>query len=118
MDNRIDECPGLRKAYHTFRSELTVYLESAHRALAQDRRECVEMFPELGMAFHRVKGGAGFFGLSDIAQCAAVLEELLFRPIEQLQDQIGEVQRVVAQLEQRVKELPADAADSQERKGA
>ena len=66
-------------AYRLFLEELDRHLLHALGHVSSDSL-CVTATQarELAANFHTIRGGAGFFGLSDIAQTAKSLEEHLF----------------------------------------
>jgi chemotaxis protein histidine kinase CheA len=72
------------QAYKLFVEELDKHLAACEAVLtAQTARQApltTEERRKLSTAFHTIRGGAGFFALTDIAQTAKALEERLQQP--------------------------------------
>lgn len=116
MGSLTAEQRALKKAYVVFCSELENHLAAAKKALSGPPPQGADPLPELGMVFHRVKGGAGFFGLDVIARQAAELEDLFLQPLELLHKHLSEARDLVRQLEETFRDLPSSG--DQENKNA
>ncbi|MCO6429300.1 MAG: Hpt domain-containing protein [Deltaproteobacteria bacterium] len=97
--------PQATRAYHLFLQELSGHLAFA-RELVSTPREQQDDWDELARAVHMVKGGAGFFGLSEVAGIAAQLEARLRQPLNAVLKQCDELTKLVAELEKIEKTLP------------
>jgi len=67
-------------AYRMFIEELDKHLKTASTVLSElagNSALNTEQRTRLSTAFHTIRGGAGFFALSEIALCARTLEEKL-----------------------------------------
>ena len=64
-------------AYRIFVDELCRYCENARQHLSQEGALETQVRRDLAAAFHKVKGGAGFFGLEDLRRISGELEDLL-----------------------------------------
>ena len=62
------------KAYKIFLEELLKHLANAQAIFASDSEIDSEKIRIVGSAFHTIKGGAGFFGLSEVANLAGEIE--------------------------------------------
>lgn len=76
---------------------------TAHRAAvaawlnAPEPDASLERIAPLKTGFHRAKGGAGFFGLQELAQVASEAEELLAKPPAEIR---ASLERIAALFEQ------------------
>ena len=93
-------------AYKLFVAELTKHLADAHatfgRAAQTDRSD----FVRLSARFHTIKGGAGFFGLSRIAELAATLEDRFNQADADSFIRGAEARELLASLETASREIP------------
>jgi len=64
------------KAYQIFLSELARYVADSRYSIDCENPPEVAQLREIATGFHTVKGGAGFFGLSKIAESAAAIETI------------------------------------------
>ena len=95
------------KAYRLLVEEATKLCQTAAPALtAAVRPPGTEEIRQLGIAFHRIRGGAGFFGLTDLAHAAQELETLLLKQEGPLADRIRLVQEAYLKFDRFVTELP------------
>ncbi|MCB0335440.1 MAG: Hpt domain-containing protein [Bdellovibrionales bacterium] len=65
------------KAYQVFVEELNKGLDQCDSTLRSESPLDRQEIERLECEFHRVKGGAGFFGLQSISKLAGAAEELL-----------------------------------------
>ena len=72
--------PFQTKAYPIFVSEVRKHLAKLSEVFASVEVPPEEVLKESRIAAHRIKGGAGFFGLEDLGKSAANLEQLLLVP--------------------------------------
>lgn len=68
-------------------------------------------FDNATIKFHRIRGGAGFFGLSEIESTAAKLERLLKASEESVVAELGTVKELIQTLERCVQGLPEPEAE-------
>ena len=106
MGDGFENALATSRAYRLFLNELSTNLDFA-REVTTDRTEEVAQWKELARIVHMIKGGAGFFGLSDIESIAAQLEGRLKEPLKKVLQQCDELSRLVDELERLQKELPA-----------
>lgn len=67
----------MQKAYRLFLAELRKHIENSRALLFADRTPSCAELRQTAVTFHTIKGGSGFFGLSEIARVSAALEQLL-----------------------------------------
>jgi chemotaxis protein histidine kinase CheA len=96
------------KAYGIFVTELARHLSRAHEmfgpgAVAPSRDEIAAA----AVSFHTIRGGAGFFGLSEIASIAGNLEKLLQRPDFDMAREISGIRGSLENLAALAKKMPA-----------
>lgn len=97
--------PPQGKAYQLFLSELHKHLDLASKALLDFDNLKPDSARSLSIAFHTVKGSAGFFGLREIAAAAGKLEDIFegsqFRIIElesEIHTLIGDIKKAYEDL--------------------
>jgi len=90
-------------AYLVFRSELASQIETIERELASGEPVSPEVGAKLGAIFHTVKGGGGFFGLTELVGVADRLERLF---LEECRYGGEEVQALFRRLCEHAKTLP------------
>ncbi|NLF24215.1 MAG: hypothetical protein GX589_00965 [Deltaproteobacteria bacterium] len=91
-------------------------MRSLKGSLSRDKGVDSACLSELSSALHRIKGGAGFFGLNHIATHAATLEELLLKPLEDVQRNLDRIQQTLKELEGCVEEIPSGAELEEKRR--
>lgn len=96
----------LGNAYKIFAVELARHLDRARATFSEERELTADDFLRVGAAFHTIKGGAGFFGLSDLAQTAARLEVILMGAKETLILDFDEVRSLMEKVEALAQGLP------------
>lgn len=99
-------CPILGSAYRVYLEETSKHLKEAALAFAREDALSPEDLYVLGARFHTIRGGAGFFGLSEIAAAARQLEELLGQPGLDLRAERPTVDRLFEELSDLVSRLP------------
>ncbi len=72
--------PFQTKAYPIFVSEVKKHFAKLSEVFSLADSPSEEVFKECRIAAHRIKGGAGFFGLEELGKSAANLEQLLLAP--------------------------------------
>ena len=72
--------PLASRAYGVFLEELSRHLGEVRIRLGRGDPIGSTEARELGERFHTIKGGAGFFGLHEIEQVAAGLEQIFLAP--------------------------------------
>lgn len=68
------------KAYQLFIEEFSKHLEKYNQFFRTGHKLTKQEISDAQIAFHTIKGGAGFFGLKLIASRAAAIEDLLSNP--------------------------------------
>jgi chemotaxis protein histidine kinase CheA len=104
------------KAYALFVSELDKHITEAilktntqGQAVITDN-EC----NALRSTFHTIKGGAGFFGLNDIANVASNLENLFEMAMKDLNGQVSAIEAQLKEISKLAKQVPLPKLDSSE----
>lgn len=77
MEKKQQLAPHLERAYGTFLSELSCHLEAIKAVCAPEIPDAGEERESLRARFHKIRGGAGFFGLDDLRRIAGELESCL-----------------------------------------
>ena len=103
----MQETPAKSKALRIFVDEVSKHLSWAHSVFDQLRPVRKECYEEGVRRFHTIKGGAGFFGLGDMADAAAQLEALLEETGGGMCEQLDEIRRSIEDLERCAASLPA-----------
>jgi chemotaxis protein histidine kinase CheA len=98
--------PAFVRAYSIFVSELEAHIAAAKHLFEQAGEDQAAGLPDLRIAFHRIKGGAGFFGLDHIAGHAAELERLLLKPLAEACRNMDRIKAEVGELESSLRDLP------------
>jgi len=107
MHNPDQSSPAFKQAYHVFMEELAAQVRYAKILFEQGAELDLERLTKLSHAFHRLKGGAGFFGLKHIAVQAEVIERLLLRPLEEVRSESCKLPEMLRQLETAIDALPS-----------
>ncbi len=94
------------QVYQLFLSELQRQLAHAHEELFEGSTPSPGEARELGRTFHTIRGGAGFLGFQNLADRAAVLDQLLRKSSEQIDQNLGRVREVLLELESLAAKLP------------
>lgn len=96
-------------AYRIFFEEIAKHIEASREYLGSAKGiTSEERASELGARFHTIKGGAGFFGLHDIASFAGQIEDLLLkRKDEKLGARASQSHELFCKLAEAAKALPA-----------
>jgi HPt (histidine-containing phosphotransfer) domain-containing protein len=92
-------------AYRIFVEELAKHLAKADQVLVSDGAPANDL-RDASNCFHTIKGGAGFFGLSEIAKVAGELEKLLLTADFQAKGGFDRSRNLVAQLHELSKAMP------------
>lgn len=73
------------RAYEVFLAELGRHLETV-RSLEEQKDQNLDQqtYERLRVLFHTVRGGAGFFGYRDLAECANELEQCCASKVEEV----------------------------------
>ena len=80
MNKATLKVPLSSKAYLVFLDEVARYRERICTVLSALELDSSDLRRELSAVFHTIKGGAGFFGLDDLADTSAQLETMLAGP--------------------------------------
>lgn len=94
------------KAYKLFQSELGKHLDSARSLVKGNRLPSIDECYQAGASFHTIRGGAGFFGLTELAQVAGNLESMLMSGNKEMLDNFSEVRQLVDRIEALAAKLP------------
>jgi HPt (histidine-containing phosphotransfer) domain-containing protein len=89
------------RAFEIFVSELSLQLSDATKCITQlgcaDYSGCAE----IKMAFHRIKGGAGFFDEDVLASLASLCEQYFDEDEQEISgEELGELNDLVKQMKQ------------------
>lgn len=93
-------------AYRLFVDELSRHVENARKTFFMDQPPAQDDLIRARTDFHTIRGGAGFFGLDEIAKCAAEIEKACKEPLGQLAVQIDAVRDMILEIERLVSEAP------------
>lgn len=94
------------KAYALFVSELERHLSDAKKRFSDQQKLQAKDYAQVRSDFHTIKGGAGFFGLNNVAKAASKIEDILHSPIEQLASQVDQIRGQLKEIEELIKEIP------------
>jgi len=94
------------KAYALFLSELKSHLNLAKERFHSKKDVNLDDCEKTRSSFHTIKGGAGFFGLTEVAEAASKIESLFSKPVEDLIKQIDSVRGELLKIEELSKTLP------------
>ncbi len=89
-----------------FVDECSNNIEKFDSALCDATLEAAEEVKRATELFHTMKGGAGFFGLSDVANYSAALESMLDDATLNIDDARAEIESLFEALKVAVKKLP------------
>lgn len=103
------------RAYRAFLAELTHSLSHARDDIERfENKHEPAIAKHLAIEFHKIKGGAGFFGLSDVANKAAALQEtFLESKMQTIQDGLDHARSLLTELEQLSRKLPPAETDGE-----
>ena len=93
-------------AYRVFFAELEKYVADASGAVEPGKAPGKEDLRRVGTAFHTIRGGAGFFGLDELADAAGSIEELLLQDTKRACAELEKVRQLVSQFSSLIKDLP------------
>ena len=99
--------PLATKAYTIFYHETKAQFAQLQTLSIDSFEVSAEKISEIQGILHRIKGGAGFFGLPQLSQAAAALEALSRRGLPEIRGKIEEFQRLVSELGDRIDAMPA-----------
>ena len=91
------------KAYRLFRSECMQHVQEIERILESETGLSKVQCDSGRIRCHTMKGGAGFFGLEELAKCAAMLEKLFagrlnIKTAKEARTGLEELMRLIAKL--------------------
>ena len=95
----------LGKAYGIFHSEFHKHLQNADGMVSKKSLEKEEL-KRLSAYFHTIRGGAGFFGLTTIAEVSKSLEYLFLEPTFQIDRELQKVVDMLTKLKLEGEKLP------------
>jgi len=98
--------PTSGKAYEIFFAEFGRHLGAARTILKNPANLSSDDRFRLSASFHTIKGGAGFFGLSDIARISSILEKLFKNPDLKVETEIFEIEGLIDELDSMGRLLP------------
>ena len=96
------------KAYRIFRDELAKHLHSFDAFLERAKQGKVPEARKFSSVFHTIKGGAGFFGLTEIYEISGRLEDLLEKDDLAISSSLDQVRSLFAKLKDASQELIKD----------
>ena len=96
----------LGKAYDVFIKELGKHMSQFDTLFHGDGPPTRDDIVKASASFHTIKGGAGFFGLAQIAKAAAALENLLNDPNFSLKTDMEKVESLFDVLRKESIDLP------------
>lgn len=106
--------PSLQRAYRVFIEEMSGHIEEALRFCTGKAESESFDLNALRVGFHKIKGGAGFFGLSEIAQISREIEHLLGQADRAVERQ-GELLGLISTLQKQALELKASLESEQKK---
>jgi len=92
------------KAYAVFCRELSGYGKLLNELISAENLN-IERLKEIRIAAHRIKGGAGFFGLERIGELGGTLEVISMEDPKQIAARIPELSRILMELSVLIKLL-------------
>lgn len=104
----IDSSKSIRslKAYQLFLAELDRHVAELDGTFQGESSIDAFIQSENHNRFHKIKGGAGFFGLTEIADIAGLAEALFEKPLDQLAGQIDDIKELVDRIKELATHLP------------
>ena len=101
---RLD--PVLKNAYSVYFSEAHQHLKELKGVFEGNEDPSSETLKQASTRFHTLKGGAGFFGLSDVSKVAGFLEKKIIEPDFSYQQSITEVKERFLELQKLIEGMP------------
>ncbi|MBN8550231.1 MAG: Hpt domain-containing protein [Deltaproteobacteria bacterium] len=101
LDQRIKA-----NAYRVFFAELEKHLAEISGVVAPGKTPGGEVLRRVGGTFHTIRGGAGFFGLEELAAVAGRIEDLLLQDTQLAKAEIDNVRRLVEEISSITRKLP------------
>lgn len=95
------------KAYGIFHSEILKQLVTLQGVFSSDNTVSVEQLEAAKIVLHRIKGGAGFFGLDRLGAAAGKFEELTKLTPDAIKPRMVECQAFLKEIAQLVAQMPA-----------
>lgn len=105
MSQKINQELRASRAYQVFLEEFNKGLQQFEHVLVQENLPSGDDLQKLSSDFHRVKGGAGFFGLSKVSELAGKAEDLLSDIVELSAKDKEALQNFVAEMRKEKSEL-------------
>lgn len=93
-------------AYRLFFAELAKRVACAEAYVAKEQPPSAAELKEIGASFHVIRGGAGFFGLDELASLAERGERFILGDLAKASDNIDSVRTLVAALSTCTQRLP------------
>jgi HPt (histidine-containing phosphotransfer) domain-containing protein len=97
------------RAYRFYVKELDEGLARVTQIILTNQDVDPQLASEFGILFHKVRGGAGFFGLDLLADVAGRLEELFFEGEEELLKKYKNIETLIHELNELATNLPRPA---------
>ncbi len=94
------------RAYGIFVSEFGKHLSQVGEIFKPEYQPSEQEITKAMTSFHTIRGGAGFFGLSEIARLAGELEELLSSAHFELEMERARIQGDVQRLHKIAEDMP------------
>jgi chemotaxis protein histidine kinase CheA len=101
-----------QRAYVIFYDEVKKHIEHAEgalRAAVPGQSSADQVLDTLRINMHKVKGGSGFFGLTELARTAGEMEEILKLPLKK--NTIAKLRQLLASLTLQAANMPLPSAD-------
>ena len=105
MTSNTEFCLITSTAYRIFVEELAKHLTKADQVLGNEQAQAEDL-RDASNSFHTIRGGAGFFGLSDIAKIAGELEKFLLASDFRAKGGFEQSRKLVSRLHELSKEMP------------
>lgn len=101
LDQRIKA-----NAYRVFFAELEKHMLEICSTVAPGKTPDGSALRRVGTTFHTIRGGAGFFGLDELATAAGHLENLLLEDTKRACAELEKVRALVAEITLLAEKLP------------
>ena len=105
-------------AYRVFFSELEKHMQDVCATMAPGKRPDSKELRRVGATFHTIRGGAGFFGLEELATTAGQIENLLLQDTKRACADLESVRVLIEQISTITENLPKPDEDRLPRSGS
>lgn len=103
--------PILKNAYKVYFSEAKQHLNELKGIFVDENKPLPEVLRVASTRFHTLKGGAGFFGLTEISKVSGFLEKKIIEPDFNFLDSKNEVVEKFLTLKKLIEEMPEPESD-------